>query len=283
MFFMAPPSPLPVTGFPPRAYRADEDPVKGKAEAWASGCEEERWRRHKTASVSAAPPIEYLRFSADRMVIAMGLRLIVLRHGETDWNQESRYQGCIDTRLSSEGRTQAAAAAQALSPCALTAVYSSPLARARETAEAIARPHSLAVQTEEAFNEICHGAWEGLTVEEVQAAFPDLYLRWRETPEAVTMPNGESLAQVSDRVLGGLLRLQSHHAGETVCLVTHDVPVRLLILGALGLPPERLWFIGLSATGLSEIEYGREWTTLHRMNSVSHLEEIVAPVAHRAH
>jgi probable phosphoglycerate mutase len=213
----------------------------------------------------------------------MGFRLIVLRHGETDWNLEGRYQGCIDTRLSSQGRREAAAVAQALSGRSLTAVYSSPLARARETAAAIAQSHDLPVRTEAAFNEICHGAWEGLTVEEVQTRFPDLYAQWRETPHAVTMPNGESLAQVQDRVFGLLGRLRSLHDGEAVCLVSHDVPVRLLILGALGLPPERLWFIGLSATGLSEIEYGREWTTLHRMNSVSHLEEIVAPVAHRAH
>jgi broad specificity phosphatase PhoE len=213
----------------------------------------------------------------------MAFRLIVLRHGETDWNQESRYQGCVDTRLSAEGRTQAAAVARALSDRSLAAIYSSPLARALETAEAIARPHGLRVRAVPAFNEICHGAWEGLTVAEVRAAFPDLYARWREVPEAVTMPDGESLAQVEARAAGELLRLRSVHEGETVCLVSHDVPVRLLILGALGLPPDRLWAIYLSATGLSEIEYGRDWTTLHRMNSVSHLGDLVASLAHGAH
>lgn len=213
----------------------------------------------------------------------MNLRLIVLRHGETDWNRTGRYQGCIDTPLSDRGRAQAASAARALSGASLGAVYASPLARARETAEAIARPHGLVVRTAEALNEICHGAWEGLTVEEVRARFPDLYQRWQETPEAVTMPDGESLAQVEERVRGELLRLQPLHAGETICLVSHDVPVRLLILGALGLPPERLWSVGLAATGLTEIEYGREWATLRRMNSVGHLGELVTSCAHRAH
>jgi broad specificity phosphatase PhoE len=212
----------------------------------------------------------------------MGLRLIVLRHGETDWNLAGRYQGCIDTGLSSEGRAQAAAVAGALSGRRLAAVYSSPLTRARETAEAIARPHGLAVHTEEAFNEICHGVWEGLMVEEVQARFPDLYAEWRATTH-VTMPGGENLAQVSDRVLGQLRRLQTLHDGETVCLVSHDVPVRLLILEALGLPLDRFWSIYLSATGLSEIEYSRDWTTIHRMNSVSHLGEIVSSRVHPAH
>jgi alpha-ribazole phosphatase len=213
----------------------------------------------------------------------MNLRLILLRHGETDWNLESRYQGCIDTRLSAEGRAQAVAVARALADRSLAAVYSSPLARALETAEAIARPHGLGVRAAPAFNEICHGAWEGLTVTEVEAAFPDLYARWQENPEAVTMPDGESLAQVQERVLGELSRLRSFHEGETICLVSHDVPVRLLILGALGLRLDRLWSIHLAATGISEIEYGGEWTTLCRMNSVSHLGELVASLAHGAH
>lgn len=212
----------------------------------------------------------------------MNLRLIVLRHGETDWNRAGRYQGCLDTPLSDRGRAQAASAARALSGSSLRAVYASPLARARETAEAIARPHGLVVRTAEALNEICHGAWEGLTVEEVRARFPDLYRRWQETPEAVTMPDGESLAQVEERVRGELRRLQSLHAGETICLVSHDVPVRLLILDSLGLPPERLWSVGLAATGLTEIEYGREWATLRRMNSVGHLGALVTSCAHRA-
>jgi len=213
----------------------------------------------------------------------MAFRLIVLRHGETDWNREGRYQGCIDTPLSARGRAQAAAAAHALSRSSLGAVYASPLARARETAEAIARPHGLAVRPREALNEICHGAWEGLTVEEVQAAFPDLYLLWRESPEAVTMPDGEGLAQVEERVSGEIGRLQALHATETICLVSHDVPVRLLILGALGLPRERLWSVGLAATGLTEIEYGPEWARLCRLNGVGHLGELMASSAHRAH
>lgn len=211
----------------------------------------------------------------------MNLRLTLLRHGETDWNRTGRYQGCIDIPLSARGRAQAASAARALSGSSLRAVYTSPLARARETADAIARPHGLVVRTAETLNEICHGAWEGLTVEDVRARFPDLYRRWQETPEAVTMPDGESLAQVEERVRGELRRLQSLHAGETICLVSHDVPVRLLVLGALGLPPERLWSVGLAATGLTEIEYDREWATLRRMNSVGHLGELMTP-AHRA-
>ena len=202
----------------------------------------------------------------------MGLRLILLRHGLTQWNREGRYQGCVDTRLCPDGVAQAQAAARALASRPLAAIYSSPLWRARETAEAIATPHRLAVRTVPGFGELCLGLWEGLTVEEVKAQFPDLYREWRETPEKVTMPNGESLRAVRERVLDGLKSLRADHEGEVVCLVAHAATVRVLILEALGLPLGRLWAVQCSPGGLSELEFGSGPATLHRMNVVGHLD-----------
>jgi broad specificity phosphatase PhoE len=213
----------------------------------------------------------------------MGLRLIVLRHGETDWNREGRYQGCIDTRLSQEGRRQAETASRALARRRLAAVYSSPLSRAGETAEVIASPHGLQVRRDPAFAEICHGLWEGLTVEEVGSEFPDLYATWRESPQTVTMPNGESLAQVSERVLGRLERFKADHAGETVCLVTHGSPFRLLLLDALGCSLDRFWVFHCASTGMSEIEYEDGRAVLRLMNSVAHLDDGAAAPEHAAH
>lgn len=204
--------------------------------------------------------------------MAMGLRLIVLRHASTLWNQEHRYQGCVDTRLSDEGRAQAEAAARALADHQLAAVYASPLARAQETAGAIAAPHGLPVLTAPDFREICLGLWEGHTVEEVRALFPELYAAWRERPHTIAMPNGESVGEVRERVLEGLSRLQATHAGDTICLVSHGVAIRLLILEALGLSPERLWSLHVKASGISELEYRDGWATVHRMNVLSHLD-----------
>jgi broad specificity phosphatase PhoE len=217
------------------------------------------------------------------MVIAMGLRLIVLRHGETDWNREGRYQGCIDTRLSREGHVQSAAAAWALAQRRLAAVYSSPLARARETADLIAAPHGLTVSEDPAFAEICHGLWEGLTVEQVRSEFPDLYAAWQERPHTVTMPEGESLAGVSERVFNRLNRLRADHDTETVCLVTHGSPLRLLLLDVLGCSLDRFWMFHCASTGISEIEYGEGRTILRLMNSVGHLDRGVALPEHTAH
>lgn len=204
----------------------------------------------------------------------MSLRLIVLRHGSTRWNLEHRYQGCVDTRLSDAGRAEAGAAAKALAGCPLAAVYASPLTRAQETASAIAACHGLPVLTAPAFREICLGLWEGHTVAEVQAQFPELYAAWRERPDTVTMPNGESLAEVRERVLEGLGQLRSAHATETICLVSHGVTIRLLILEAFGLLPERLWSIHVNAAAISELEYRDGSATVHRMNVVPDLDRV---------
>lgn len=204
----------------------------------------------------------------------MSLRLIVLRHGSTRWNRERRYQGCVDTRLSDEGRAQAEAAAEALANRRLAAIYASPLGRAQETAGAIAACHGLPVLTAPAFREICLGLWEGHTIAEVQARFPELYLDWRERPHTVVMPNGESLAEVRERVLEGLGQLRHAHATETICLVSHGVTIRLLILEALGLLPERLWSIHVDAAAISELEYRDGSATVHRMNILPDLDRM---------
>jgi len=196
----------------------------------------------------------------------VSLRLFLLRHGETLWNREGRYQGCVDTHLSPEGVAQAEAASLALAGRSLAAVYSSPLRRARETARAVAGRHGLPVRADPAFREICHGRWEGFTAEEVRARFPELYGQWRAAPQTVTMPDGESLEQVQERVFEGLRRLESHHDGEAVCLVAHGTPVRLLILAALGLAPERLWAVHCPPARLSELEFSGEFRALHRLN-----------------
>src|SRR3990170_2183319 len=103
----------------------------------------------------------------------MSLRLLLLRHAETDWNRERRYQGWTDTPLSAAGLGQAEAAARLLAGSRLGAVWASPLRRARDTAAVIAAPHGLEVQTDPAFREMRFGPWEGLTASEARARFPD--------------------------------------------------------------------------------------------------------------
>src|SRR5688572_11288317 len=102
----------------------------------------------------------------------MSLRLFVVRHGETAWARERRYAGSRDVALSEAGRRQCEAVARTLAGSLPAAVYSSPLARARASAEIIAQPHRLGVEIDPAFREMTFGDWEGLTREEVAARFP---------------------------------------------------------------------------------------------------------------
>jgi broad specificity phosphatase PhoE len=206
----------------------------------------------------------------------MAFRLIVVRHGETAWNRERRFQGRQDVPLSADGRLQAEAVARALTPESPAAVYTSPLRRARDTAMIIAEPHGLAVTQEPAFIELSFGAWEGLTVAQVQQRFPDLYARWRGDPHTVRFPAGEDLDAAGARVRAGLDGLQALHADRTVIAVTHSVIARLIVLGALGLPPDRLWAVAAEPGGITEIEYRAGWATVHRMNIRQHLEPTLA-------
>jgi alpha-ribazole phosphatase len=206
----------------------------------------------------------------------MSLRLVVIRHAETDWNREGRYQGHRDTLLSETGRAQAEAAGRLLAGERLQAVWSSPLRRARETAAAIAAPQGLAVQVEEAFGEMRFGEWEGLTVDEASARFPAQYRAWLETPHLVGLPGAETLDEVRARVLKGLEGLRAAHDDQTVCLVTHGVTSRILILEALGLGLDRIWSLQVSFTGISELEFRDDWALVHRMNTLVHLDQLPA-------
>jgi broad specificity phosphatase PhoE len=206
----------------------------------------------------------------------MSLRLVLLRHAETDWNREGRYQGWTDTALSRTGRAQAAAAGRLLASQPLAAVWSSPLRRALDTATAIALPRQLEVRVSPAFKEMRFGAWEGLTGAEVRARFPEQYQAWRETPHLAERSGGETLAEVRQRVLDGLEEMRAAHDGHSVCLVAHGVSARILILEALGLGLDRLWSLELSPTGISELEFRGDWTAVHRMNTRAHLEGVGA-------
>jgi broad specificity phosphatase PhoE len=199
------------------------------------------------------------------------MRILLLRHAETDWNRERRFQGWRDIPLSPTGREQAESAARLLAASPLAAVWSSPLARARETAALIAAPHKLPVREADAFKEMGFGDWEGLTRDEVRERFPDAHRAWAETPHEAAWPGAETLGVVRARALAGLEALRAAHQGQTVCLVSHGITSRILILEALGLGLDRLWSLQLSSTGISELEFRDDWTTLHRMNSLIHL------------
>jgi len=198
----------------------------------------------------------------------------VVRHGATEWSRELRFTGSRDIPLSAEGRRQSEAVAAALGGRTVAAVYASPLARACNSAELIARPHGLAVGIEPDLREMAFGVWEGLSREEVAARFPAAYALWRSAPHRFSVAGAESLDQVAERVRRAVAALVGAHGDQTVVLVSHAIVLRLIVLQALGLGPERLWSVDAAPAGITEIEYEPGWATVHRMNTLSHLETV---------
>jgi ribonuclease H / adenosylcobalamin/alpha-ribazole phosphatase len=199
------------------------------------------------------------------------MRLFAVRHGATEHSRSRRFTGSRDVALSTDGRLQAEAAAQALAGVGAAAVYTSPLERTRVCADLIAKPHRLEPRVEPDLREMAFGAWEGLGRDELPQREAEA---WRLTPQLVTPPGGEPLTAVAARVRATLDRLIAAHAGETAIVVTHAVVVRLIVLSALGLGPERLWSVDASPAGITEIEYVGDWATVHRMNTLAHLEAL---------
>jgi broad specificity phosphatase PhoE len=202
----------------------------------------------------------------------MSVRVFVVRHGETAWSRERRFAGGRDISLSEGGRRQCEAVAQALAGTGVTAVWASPLERARLAAEIIAKPHHLAVEAEPDFREMGFGQWEGLTREEVAARFPREWEVWNRSPAGFAAPGGEALAAVAARVARGLVKLKAAHEGGVVVLVAHAIVTRLIVLDALGLGRDRLWAVDAAPAGISELEYREDWVTAHRLNTLAHLD-----------
>jgi broad specificity phosphatase PhoE len=202
------------------------------------------------------------------------LRLLTVRHGETDSARERRFAGSRDVALNPRGRRQCEAVARALAGAHAAVVYASPLGRARESADLIAAPSGLPVRVEPAFREMAFGEWEGLTRAEVAQRYPHELAAWAETPHLVQPPGGERLDEVAARVTAGLSAMADAQGGQTVVLVSHAIVARLIVLEALGLGLDRLWSVDASPAGITEIEYQENWATVHRMNTLAHLDAL---------
>ncbi len=198
-------------------------------------------------------------------------RLIIIRHGQSLWNQIGRIQGQQDIELSELGLRQARAVGQRLRTVRLDAVYASPLRRAVQTAEAIAGPHNLPIHIDPDLAEIDHGAWEGLTEAEVAQNFGRLLDLWRTRPARVQMPEGEHYYDCKRRSLIALERIAQSHPGQTVAIVTHDVVVRCASADVLGLPDDNVTRLHIANTSLNIVEYAPDGPLLVCVNDAAHL------------
>ncbi|HXG58538.1 MAG TPA: histidine phosphatase family protein [Thermoanaerobaculia bacterium] len=164
-------------------------------------------------------------------------RVYLARHGATQLSAEDRFAGSTDVLLSDLGREQARLLGERLAAETLCAVYASPMRRTIETAEFVAGPQSVEVLTVEAFREIAHGRWEGMTRAEVERQYPDEYARWEHDPFSFAPAGGETGLQVTARALPALLELVERHEGKRFLVVSHKATIRLLLSSLLGFDP----------------------------------------------
>ena len=200
------------------------------------------------------------------------MRLLLIRHGETDWNAASRFQGQDDVPLNPRGRRQAAVLAERLVGERIHALYASDLQRAWETAQPIAAGAGLAATLEPHWREISFGDWEGLTYRDIEQRDLDALRAWQADPSRFPPPRGETLTQVVNRVREAYGDLLTRHAGHTVALVAHGGPLRLLLCLALGLPPQRHWQWRLDPGSISELYVDEQGAVLMRLNDTHHLD-----------
>ena len=213
------------------------------------------------------------------------MRILLARHGETPWNAEGRYQGQIDIPLSPVGESQATALGKRLQDVQIARAVASPLSRARRTAElALGEARIPMLTLDPDLQEIAHGEWEGLLASEIQEKDPARLLAWREEPDTVLMPGGESLRQVLDRSWRGLVRA-SEGLGEsdTLLVVAHDAVNRVLLCRILGLPIAKLWTFRQAPTTLNLLE-GPDVDNLEivRLNDCAHHTPFFGEAKHRA-
>jgi phosphoserine phosphatase len=207
-----------------------------------------------------------------------GVRLLLVRHGETEWNRQTRFQGQIDVPLNDNGRQQAQKAGEFLQDVAIDFAVSSSMLRPKETAEIILKHHpQVKLELQDGLREISHGLWEGKLEAEIEQEFPGELQRWRTQPEAVQMPEGENLQQVWERSTAAwqsMVATAIDHQCQTGLVVAHDATNKTLLCHILGLSPENFWNFRQGNGAVSVIDYpsGLDGLpVLQAMNITTHL------------
>ena len=202
------------------------------------------------------------------------LPIVLVRHGQTQWNAENRFRGRADIPLDDFGIRQAEAAATRLSKYPATAVYASPLQRTMMTARPVAEKLGLTVQPLDGLIDIDYGRWQGLSTEEALEQDSTLYHTWIESPQNAVFPGGEGLQDVRNRSKGVIDMVLASHRNETVILVSHMVVCRVFICVILGLDNSHFWQIGQDINAINTIGLKENGLVLNSLNDTCHLKAL---------
>lgn len=247
----------------PRLSNADADRLANEAMDAAAGI------RRSAAPLTPTAANSVVGWLQDRPAPT---RTLLLRHGETPLSVEKRFSGRGDAALTAAGHAQAAALAARLAEMGrVDAIVSSPLHRARQTAQAVADALNLPVSEDDGLAETDFGAWEGSTMADVRARWPAELDAWL-TAADVAPPGGESFTATELRVRRARDRILRDHGGTTVAMISHVTPIKILLRLALNAPPRSLFRMHLDLTGVSEVDWYTDGPALvRRMNDTSHL------------
>jgi broad specificity phosphatase PhoE len=183
-------------------------------------------------------------------------RLILIRHGETDWNVEGRWQGHADVPLNPRGHRQAEEIARTLSGTRLDALYTSDLERTLQTAAPLARNQQLQIKIDPRLREIDQGEWQGLLVSEIQIRYAKEFRQRRENPLEVAPPGGETALQVRERVLAAVQDILDAHPGQTVALISHGFALAVIRAYFQDIPIGKVWDLVPGNGEIVELEIG---------------------------
>ncbi|MSQ36457.1 MAG: histidine phosphatase family protein [Dehalococcoidia bacterium] len=211
------------------------------------------------------------------------LRLLLIRHGQTDSNAAGRTQGRREVELNARGHSQAAAVAERVRGLRPSALYASPASRAQQTAGAIAAACGLAIVTDARLAEVDHGELDGLTGEEMRARHPDFLQRWRDDdPATLRIPGGESMGEAQLRMRAAIAAIDAatavHQTGadadRVVAVVSHNLALHALLCHALGVPLRafRQFRVDLASLSIVELRADDRWAVV-QLNEQCHLAE----------
>ena len=214
-----------------------------------------------------------------------GPRLLLVRHGETDWNRQQRFQGQIDVPLNENGKTQSVQAAAFLKDFRIDRAVTSPMLRPKETAEIILQHHpQVTLEFNDNLVEISHGLWEGKLESEIEQEFPGELAQWQNHPETVQMPEGENLQQVWERAIAAWTHILDttppNPDGQTttVLVTAHDAVNKAILCYLAGQPPEKFWTFKQGNGAVSVIDYPDGATgrcVIQAMNITTHQGSIL--------
>ena len=206
----------------------------------------------------------------------------LVRHGETSWNRSGRIQGHTDAPLDEHGRRQMTVLARRLGGCNFSAMYASDLSRATESAETIVVGRRSSLETDSDLREFSYGEWEGLTVKEIEARYPEvLAQRMGLGHNAFAAPGGEDSAQVLDRVRRFYASaVKRHDDSENILIVAHGGPLRALLICLLGLTDDYFWRFQIDCASLSIIGNHPNGRVLELLNDTGHLTTVARGAEH---